>query len=334
MLRIIYGADTFTAHEVLRHVLSAGGSYCTENVEWMDGRTATPREILQSCEQSSMFAETRQVVVEGLLARFSKDDSGKRPAKTKKRGQKTRDMGEWEPFVERVPGLPATSTLVLLDADLKAMNPLLKALLPLGEVTQCEPLKRDALPRWVRERVAAGGGRIEEGAAQRLASLVGADLWQLTSEIEKLVVYANGAPIRSDMVDNLAASGLTPSIFMLVDAIVERNQQLARRRLDDMYDKGLSAGYVLTMVARQFRLLAQIHEARGRRDSPPSSRELSGLQPFALTRATQQASRYKEVQVQQAFQRVLEADRAIKSGVYTDRMALEMLITELLRIAA
>ena len=157
MLRIIYGADTFTAHEALRDLLATGGSYSAEDVQWMDGKTTTPEEILQACEQSSMFAETRLIVVEGLLSRFSKDDSGKKPAKVKKRGQKAQGMGEWEAFVERVPGLSEKSILVLLDADLKAVNPLLKGLSSVaGGVTKCEPLKRDELPRWVEQRRKAG----------------------------------------------------------------------------------------------------------------------------------------------------------------------------------
>ncbi len=331
MLAIIYGPDTFTAHEALRQVLAAHTAETTQNVRWMEGKTATPGDILEALEQGSMFEQTRVVVVEGLLARFSNSDSFKRSAKNKKRGQKTNDASpEWEAFVRRVEGLPEAGILILVDGEIKGVNPLLKQLSPLGQVTQCVPPRGDELERWVLQRVAARGGRIANGVARRLATLVGADLWMLTSEIEKLVVYADGMPISAEMVDDMTAAGSAPSIFMLVDAIVERNQSLARRRLDDMYNKGLSAGYVFTMVARQLRLIAQIRETRDRRGVQPPGGELAGLQPFALQRATQQSARYTETQARDAFERVVAADRTIKSGIYSDRMALEMLITELL----
>jgi DNA polymerase-3 subunit delta len=331
MLMIIHGPDTFTAHEVLRRVLAGNTADTIENVRWLEGKTATPTDILEALEQGSLFEKSRVVVVEGLLARFSKSEAPRKPAKSKKRGRTEHDvMEEWEPFVLRVGSLAEDSVLVLIDAELKGANPLLKMLSPLGEVTQCMPLRGEDLDRWVVQRVASRGGRIGYDTAHRLTALAGADLWMLTSEIEKLVVYADGAPIRSEMVDDMAAAGPAPSIFMLVDAIVERNEQLARRRLDDMYNKGLSAGYVFTMVARQLRLVAQSREALDRRGEQTLAGELAGLQPFALQRVTQQAKRYSETQAREALECVVAADRAIKSGIYADRMALEMLITDLL----
>lgn len=336
MLQVIYGPDTFTAHEKLREILSSHVGQGEEpgNVQWIEGKTATPSQILEACGQVSMFTTTKVVVVEGLLGRFSKGDGRKKPPKGKKRAPRTDDLGEWQTFSERVRLLPESSVLILLDAEVKGANTLLSALsLQPEEVTLCPSFDQNKLVRWVQERAAARGGRIEGPAASRLAALVGSDLWLLNSEVEKLLVYADGAPVQTVMVDNMAASATTPSIFMLVDAIVERNVQAARRRLDDMYSKGLSTGYVFTMVARQLRLIAQVHEMRQHRGAQPSG-ELAALQPFALQRATQQAQRLSEAATRSALQHVVDADRAIKTGVYTDRMALDMLITDIVGSAA
>ncbi len=336
MLRIIYGPDSFTAHELLRQTFNACGQVQRENVRWIEGKSAKPDEILEACEQSTMFVDTIVVVCEGLLARFSRDEAARKPARGKKRSAKGPGdlMDQWEPFVQRVTVLPGSSVLVLLDAELKGSNPLLKLLTPHAEVTQCLPPARDALDRWIQERVATHGGRIDPGAAQRMGALVGSDLWLLTSEIEKLVVYADGSQIDVKMVEDMAAAGPAPSIFMLVDAIVERRERLARHRLDDMYQKGLSAGYVFTMIARQFRLIAQIHETRERREAAASSVELERLQSFALQKASEQASRYTPARVRDALERIVAADRGIKSGMQSDRVALELLISDLLRPAA
>ena len=331
MLRIIYGPDTFTAHELLKSELQNLTTGDREQVRWLEGKTVTPTEILEACEQRSMFAASTVVVVEGLLSRFSKSESRKKPSRGKKRVAKEPDdpMVVWEPFVNRVQALPEGTSLFFVDAGVTATNPMLKALTPFADVAECLPPVREALDRWVQQRVAAAGGRIDAAAAQKLSMFSGGDLWLLASEIEKLVVYAAGEAITGEMVDAMISGGPAPSIFMLVDAIVEGNERLARHRLDDMYQKGLSAGYVFTMVDRQLRIIAQIHEARQSRNAPPSS-ELSGLHSFALERATRQAQRLSESGTRRAMLRTLEADRAIKSGVYSDRMALEMLITDLL----
>ncbi len=334
MLHVIYGPDSFTAREVLRQVLTSTTSDVIESgsVHRIDGRTATQDEILQACEQVSLFGDRRLVVVEGLLGRFGKTDSKERTARAKGRRKKASDIGEWEQFVSRVLALPEQNVLILLDGDLGKSNPLLAALMPGATVQRLAPPTGNELVRWVQQRVGAHNGRIERDAAQRLAAMVGTDLWQLNSEIEKLVAYSDGKPIRTHMVDRVIASGAAPNIFMLVDSIVERNQRLARHRIDDMYRKGLSAGYVFTMVARQLRLVALVRETKDHRGTPQQPPgELAGLQPFALERATQQAERYTEAQVRYAFNKVLEADRAIKTGLYTERIALDMLLTNLLR---
>ncbi len=298
----------------------------------IDGKAATPAEILEAAEQVSLFGEKRLVVVEGLLARFGKSDSPDKSPRPKGRRKKSSDMGEWETFVTRVHALPEASVLILLDGDVSKSNPLLAALSPVATVERLEPPAKDALVQWVQRRATALGGRMERTAAQRLAALIGGDLWHLNSEIEKLVVYADGQPIQVDTVDRMNASGLAPSVFMLVDSIVEGNQKLAQHRLDDMYQKGLSAGYVFTMLGRQLRLIAQVHDSRGHRGrSEPPSTELASLQPFALQRATSQAERYTEQQVRYALGRVVEADRDIKSGTYSDRVALDVLITDLVQ---
>lgn len=281
-----------------------------------------------------MFGDTQRVVVEGLLTRFGTADSRSRAARTKGRRKKTPDIGEWAQFAERIKALPDQSLLVLLDVDPGRTNPLLDTLAPAATVHRLDPPKGADLLRWIHDRVGLVNGHIDRDAAERLAGLIGSDLWQLDSEIQKLATYSDGAPITVPMVDGMLTASVTPSIFMLVDAIVERNEKYARHRLDDMFQKGLSAGYVFTMLARQLRLIALVREAKDH-NSPDRQLpgELASLQPFALQRATQQAQRYSEPEVRRALVHVLEADRAIKSGMYDDHMALDMLITNLLPAA-
>ncbi|MBN1152188.1 MAG: DNA polymerase III subunit delta, partial [Dehalococcoidia bacterium] len=196
------------------------------------------------------------------------------------------------------------------------------------EVVRCPALAGSDLVHWIQERAVSGGSRLEGAVASRLAAIVGPDLWLMHSELEKLIVYADGRPITIRMVDDMAASAPAPTIFMLVDAIVERNMRLAHTRLDDLYMKGLPAGYVFTMVARQLRLIAQVHEGRGWSGTPPSG-ELAGLAPFALQRVSRQAQRLPEAATRRALEHVRDADRAIKTGQMSDRVALDMLISDI-----
>jgi len=336
VLYVIHGPDSYSARKLVDSVMSQhAGDVEQDSPLWLDARTAGPQDVLNACGQVSLFGGTSRVVLEGLLSKFEPPKSG--GARPQKRRNKSDApvLGEWETFPSRAAALPDTSVLVLLDGELKGPNPLLKALQPVAEVNECKTLNAGQLQSWIQNRVAEAGGQFQPEAVRSLAMLSGGDLWQLSAEIEKLLLYADGRPVSAEMVDAAAAGTPTTTIFMLVDAIVEGKEQRARRCLDAMYRNGLSAGYLFTMVDRQLRLIAQAREGggtRGMRRQPTG--ELARLRDFALRRVCEQADRYSETQVRHALERLVAADRAVKTGASGDRVALDLLITDLLPATA
>lgn len=335
MLYVIHGPDSYSARKLLDSIMARhAGDVEQDGPLWLDAKAARPQEVLNACEQVSLFGGTSRVVLEGLLTKFEPAKSGgPRPRKGRKKNASP--LGEWEAFPSQAAALPETSVLVLLDGELKGPNPLLKALQSVAEVNECRTLNAGQLQSWIQSRVAESGGQFQPDAVRSLAILSGGDLWQLSAEVEKLLVYADGRPVSAGMVDAAVAGTQTTSIFMLVDAIVEGKQQRARRCLDAMYKDGLSAGYLFTMVDRQLRLIAQAREARGAhvtRQQPTG--ELARLHDFALRRVCEQADRYSEAQVRHALERLVAADRAVKTSASGDRVALDLLISDLLPAAA
>jgi DNA polymerase III delta subunit len=160
------------------------------------------------------------------------------------------------------------------------------------------------------------------------------DLLAAHSEIEKWWCTRTEVQIDVRMVEDMAARAGRRAYSCWWTLSLSGESGFARHRLDVMYQKGLSAGYVFTMIARQFRLIAQIHETRARREAAASSVELERLQSFALQKASEQASRYTPARVRDGLERIVAADRGIKSGMQTARVALELLVSDLLRPVA
>ncbi len=331
MLHVVYGPDSYSARKLLDSIMAQhAGDVEQDSPLWLDARTARPQEVLNACEQASLFGGTSRVVLEGLLSKFEPPKSGgPRPRKGRKKDASV--LGEWESFPSQAAALPETSVLVLLDGELKGPNPLLKALQPVTQVSECRTLNAGQLQSWIQSRVAEAGGQFQPEAVRSLSVLSGGDLWQLSAEIEKLLLYADGRPVSAEMVDAAAVGTQTTTIFALVDAIVEGNEQRARRCLDTMYKDGLPAGYLFTMVDRQLRLIAQALEGRGARGvrQQPTG-ELARLHDFALRRVYEQAGRYTDAQVRHALARLVAADRAVKTSASEDRVALDLLISDLL----
>src|SRR5207249_8993004 len=100
---------------------------------------------------------------------------------------------------------PAPATVLALVAEeIKADSALAKAVAKAGQVLAYDVTKRK-LPDWVAEQFARAGAKADPDACRALIEIVGDDVDELTSEIEKLATWAGDDPIALRAVELLAA---------------------------------------------------------------------------------------------------------------------------------
>jgi DNA polymerase-3 subunit delta len=244
MLYILHGRDDFSRREELGRIKASLDSdgMLTTNTDALDGREVTLEQLTAICGTIPFLGSHRLVVVEGLLGRFESDRprrGGARP----RRGPGA-DLERWLALAEAVQVLPASTTLVFLDDELSAGNPLLEALRPHAEVREFRELKPGAVLQWVMERAQNQGIDISPTAAKLLAELVGNKLWVLASELDKLAAYAQGRRIEGADVKALVSAAREVNVFAMVDAVVEGRAPAARLlRQQGRGAQGLSAGH-------------------------------------------------------------------------------------------
>ncbi len=335
MIKIYYGEDTFSAAEALdslRREIDTDGTL-TDATTRIDGRTADPGELLSVCQTMPLLGGARLVVVDGLLSKFETVRAPRRrKAPAKKQDAAAADdgpLGKWQAVVDALPSLPESTTLVFLDAKLSATNPLFKAVTQHADVHEFGKLKKADLAGWIRERAELYGAVLDGRAVAVLADLAGDSLAALDSELRKLATYAGGSPITETDVRTLVSQARDPNIFAMADAVVEGRLRdavdLVRRLLAD----GESPQRLLTMVARQYRLLILAKGLLEQGVRPPQIASRLRVPPFAIQRLLQQAPRYSIEQLRRAYARLLEADLHVKRGVFDDETALQLLLAEL-----
>ena len=87
---------------------------------------------------------------------------------------------------------PAPSTVLALVAEeIKADSALAKAVAKAGQVLTYDVTKRK-LPEWVAEQFARAGAKADADACRALIDIVGDDLDELSTEIDKLATWAAG----------------------------------------------------------------------------------------------------------------------------------------------
>jgi len=327
MFYILYGQDDFSLNQAVEKIKAGLGDWemlatSTTNLE---GQHLTLSELRNKCGAAPFLCPHRLVIVEGLLGRFEVKQGRPRSGK----GKSGNGLGEWDGLASYIGQMPETTVLMLVDEEVKGHNPLLKKLSPLAELRTFPLLRGKDLKTWIRQRVKAEGGNITPQAVNLLAELIGGDLWAMDGEIQKLLLYSQERPISEDDVRQLVSHVQEANIFALVDAVAEGRTELAQRILHRLYDEGVAPTYILVMITRQFRLIAQARDL-GKGLSRLQIQDRLGLKSsYSLDKTLSQAKLYDFDGVKRAYDKLLETDLAIKTGKYSDKLALELLVTEL-----
>jgi DNA polymerase-3 subunit delta len=328
MLYVLCGQDDFSLYQAIKEIKASLGDWETVavNTTNLEGHHLTLSELRNKCDAAPFLSSYRLVIVDGLLGRFEVKQGKSRSGKKGKSGD---GLGEWEGLDSYIKQMPETTVLVLVDGETRDQNPLLKKLAPLAEVRTFPSLKGRGLEAWIRKRVKEGGGGITPQAIGLLAELVGGDLWAMEGEIQKLLLYSRERPISEDDVRQLTSHVQEASIFTLVDAVAEGRSELAQRILHRLYDDGMPPTHILVMITRQFRLIAQARDLEKGLSRPQIQDRLGLKANYALDKTLSQAKLYDFDDVRRAYDKLLETDLAIKTGKYGEKLALELLVTEL-----
>ena len=327
MLYILYGLDDFSLDQTVEKIKADLGDWemvATSTIS-LEGKHLTLSELRNKCDAAPFLSSHRLVIVDGLLGRFEVKQSRPRSG----RGKSGNGLGEWEGLASYIEQMPETTVLVLVDGEVRGPNLLLKKLSPLAEVRTFPLLRGRDLKAWIKRRVEEEGGDIAPQAVNLLAELIGGDLWAMNGEIQKLLLYSQERPISEDDVRQLVSHVQEANIFALVDAVAEGRTELAQRILHRLYDDGVAPIYILVMITRQFRLIAQAKDLGPGLSRLQIQDRLGLKQSYVVDKTLGQAKLYDFEGVKRAYDKLLETDSAIKTGKYSDKLALELLVTEL-----
>ena len=329
MLYILYGQDDFSLRQSLEEIKHGIGdvTLLTVNTTALDGQSMTIDQLRNACETAPFLAEKRLVVVDGLLNRFETEAKTGRKKKTAKTAGR---KNNYEELVGCIGNMPDSTVLVLVDGRITGKNPLLRELTGHAEV-KFFPLLSDArLRQWVQNRVAERGGSISAHAVDSLARLVGGNLWIMTGEIDKLVLFTAGRSIEEEDVRAMVSCTQEANVFVMVDAILEFKAGVAGQLLQQLLQGGAAPAYLLVMLSRQVQMVVRAKDLRSQRKPRAEIQSRLGLaSDFVLRKTLEQAERYPWPRLRDIYRLLLETDLAIKLGKYNDDLAMTILVAEL-----
>ena len=210
------------------------------------------------------------------------------------------------------------TTLALVAGELKSDSALAKAVAKSGQVLTYDVPKR-RLPEWVGEQFARAGAKADRDACRALVEMVGDDLDELTSEIEKLATWAAGDPIGAREVERLAAGRADTSIFVLTDAWGRRDVAAVLRAAEEIMERSHRprSGELMRIVASLVNHVGRVRRCQALAEGGMRAKEAAPqlkMHPFAAEKAFAQAANFSAEELADALVRLAELDAAVKGG--------------------
>ncbi len=327
MIYVLHGADDYSIHEALTAIKAGLGDAETlaTNTSRLEGGKLAVAELQAAVEAFPFFGDKRLVIVDGLAGRF---ESKSKSTSSGARATKKAESSPAAEFAAALKSAPPSTITVLLEGELKKTNPLLKELASKAEVKEFAPLAPGRLLDWIKKRISAAGGAISDEAAALLSRTVGANLWTMSNEVDKLCLLTAGRGIEAADVEAAVAASREVSVFELVDAVMAGRSAAAQKLLQEFLRDGQSPSFILFMLARQLRLLVRAKSMMAEGCSEGFMQGKLGLPDFALRRTLEQAGRFNLARLKDFYHRLLEADQAIKTSRYDEELAVGILVAE------
>ena len=153
---------------------------------------------------------------------------------------------------------------------------------------------------------------------------------QLDQELVKLGDYAAGRMVSREDVRKLVPATRAASVFELVDALGMRESAVAGRQMQHALDvDGEQPLRLLAMIARQYRLLIQAKALMMQGAGEAEIARKLNVADWNARKLKAQAGRHTFAQLEKSMERILAADEAIKTGRFSDRDAMDVLLAEL-----
>lgn len=320
---VLHGDSFLVPKRLVNLIEESGASDVLEaNHHRLLASQAKPDELLSMSNALPFMDDYRLIVVEGLLGTAESQGRGRR--RDSSSGSKV--AAPWQTLGDSIPKMPRTTILIFTDGLVSENNPMLRILKPVSKVEELSAPSGEALARWVKSTVECKGTSISPAANRSITDLVGNDLWTLEQELEKLALYCSGREIQESDVGEMVSQVREASIFAAVDAMIEGQPNIALRLLHQLKDDGREAPYIISMLERQLRLLALTRDSidRGLPQSELKGR-LGTSSDFVVRKTTEQANRHTMTDIVGRYNRLLEADIAIKKGILGPDLALELL---------
>jgi DNA polymerase III subunit delta len=281
MIRLLYGQNSYAIKsDVTASVAQFLGAHRDHGLERYDALELDASALPEVLQGASLFSAERLVII--------RDADKNKPL--------------WNALADWVEKIPDEVQVILVAEQPDKRTKTFKALQKQGEVREYALLKRPELIKWVAEK---SEGRLDRNMAGELVDRVGDDQFRLSNELDKLLLHDS---ITKDLITDLVEPTPQHSVFELLDAIINRRQQVAEDLINELRmseDPYMFFG----MLSKQVHILAALVAGV---DQSQATKEF-GAHPFVVQKLSSAARSLKWTDIKAVIDTLAKLDEELKT---------------------
>ncbi len=290
---LLTGSDRPKIDRALRRLRERFGE---DAIERLTGREATGEDAVAACNAMGLFATGGRLVLVVEVERWKAADAK---------------------AIADYLAAPAPETVLALVGDgLRKDSALAKALGKKGEVLFYD-VPKSGLPKWVGDQFARHGVKAGAEACRALVELVGDNLQELATEVEKLSVWAGHDEVGPDDVELLVAARADVPPFVLTDAWGRRDVGAVIGAAESILERSARSGEVHVLVGRlaaHVRRVQACHNLDLAGVRPRDAAAELKMHPFAAEKAFAQSRNFSTEELRTAIVQLADLDLALKGA--------------------
>jgi DNA polymerase III subunit delta len=265
-------------------------------IERLSAREATGDDAVAACNAMGLFATGGRLVLVDEVERWKAADT--------------------KPIADYLAAPAPETVLALVGEGLRKDSPLAKALGKKGEVLVYDVAK-SGLPKWVGEQFQRHGVHASADACRALVELVGDNLQELATEVEKLSVWAGRDPVGPDEVELLVTARADVPPFVLTDAWGRRDIGAVLSATESILERSTRSGEVHMLVGRLAAHVRRVQACQNLDLAGVRPREAAAelkMHPFAAEKAFAQSRNFTTEELRGAIVCLADLDLGLKGG--------------------
>ncbi len=227
--------------------------------------------------------------------------------------------------------IPDTSVIIFVETNVKK-EALFNKVDEIGVVAEFITPDEATLSNWIVRKIDAEGLKVETAAIRFFLENVVMDMNNISNEVEKLIFYCKdrGVITVAD-VEKMCVSQVEAKIFEMIDALSRKDGQTVINLYEDLVYLKHPYRVMLANIYTNFRRTMKVRLCIDEGKSFGEIVSILGIKEYPAKKYMALAKKYDYKSLRKYVERCNQADMHIKTYVMNEKMAMDMLIADLLK---